>query len=211
MARIPKLRKAKPRVALVGDGETEQIYFANVKDTDRPADLDLFPTLPRKKGTFQQVLNRAMELAPDYTKVFALVDMDAVVSDGHLKAYGIAKHAAQCAGVIVLENNPCFEIWFLLHFVHTGRSFTRCGEVEAELKRPGRIPEYAKTKAFLTRAALYANYKTVLQSRAIPHARLLENNRPVGNDRFPRAQVYQFFEWYFDAGRLEKFEKKVIG
>lgn len=76
MARQSRHRQEKPRIALVGDGETEQIYFSDVKDTDRPTDIDIFPALPKKKGSYKNVLNRAMELAPDYAKVFACIPVE---------------------------------------------------------------------------------------------------------------------------------------
>ena len=207
MSRNPKMRVAKPRVALVGDGETEQIYFANVKDTDRPADLDLFPTLPKKKGTYRHVLDRAAELVPDYDRVFALIDMDTVISDGHVEAYGRAKQIALDAGIVVLENNPCFEIWLLLHFVNTSRSFTRCGEVEYELQQPKRIPGYKKSKDFLIRAGLYKTHRTLIPTDAIPNAKRLEVERPIGNDRYPRAGTYLFFDWYVSPDRLKQLKK----
>jgi hypothetical protein len=46
MDRKSKRKIAKPRVALVGDGQTEQIYFFDLRETDRPSDLDIFPDLP---------------------------------------------------------------------------------------------------------------------------------------------------------------------
>jgi hypothetical protein len=39
MDRKSKQKPLKLRVALVGDGQTERIYIANIKDTDSPSDL----------------------------------------------------------------------------------------------------------------------------------------------------------------------------
>lgn len=204
MARHSKHRMEKPRVAVVGDGQTEQIYFAEVKDTDRPTDIDLFPSLPSKKGSYKSVLQKAMELAPDYTKVFALVDLDTVISDGLETEYAAAKKAAEEEGVIVLENNPCFEIWPRLHFGLTTRSFTRCDEVCAELKKPDRLAGYEKSRKFLVQARLYARYKDRITTHAIPAAKQLEKDRPVDNRRYPRAGIHTFFEWYLGPNRAEK-------
>jgi hypothetical protein len=38
-------RKQRYSVAIVGDGQTERIYFADVRDTDRPANLTIFPDI----------------------------------------------------------------------------------------------------------------------------------------------------------------------
>ncbi|THU35801.1 RloB domain-containing protein [Niastella caeni] len=84
MTRKPRRIPSKPKVALVGDGQTEQIYFANVNDTDRPSDLDLFPDLPMKPGSYKSVLNKAVQLVEEYEyeRVYVLIDMDKVISDG---------------------------------------------------------------------------------------------------------------------------------
>ena len=109
MGRKIQLRPAKARIAIVGDGETEKIYFSDVKDTDRPSDIDLYPALPAKKGDHSKVLDKAISLAEDYTRVFALIDKDTVINDGMEKAYLAAKSMAETKDVIVLEIGPCFE------------------------------------------------------------------------------------------------------
>jgi RloB-like protein len=204
MARQSRHKVEKPRVAVVGEGQTEQIYFLEVRDTDRPADIDLFPSLPAKKGSYKNVLQKAMELAPDYRRVYALIDMDTVISDGLEAEYAMAKKAALEEGIIVLENNPCFEIWPRLHFGLTTRSFACCDEVCAELENPGRLPGYEKSRKFLAAARMYANYKDRITTHAIPAAKHLEKDRPAENKRYPRAGIHVFFEWYLDPNRADK-------
>lgn len=123
--------------------------------------------------------------------------MDKVIGDNKQAAYQSDKKAAEAKGIIVLENNLCFEIWLLLHFMHTGKPFTGCGQVALELKKPHRIPYYDKTEKFLRRARLYHTYKTALREKAIHHAKRLEKDRQHQDLLFPRAQTYAFFEWYF--------------
>jgi len=190
-------RSAKETVAIVGDGQTERIYFADVRDTDRPANLSIFPDYPRKLGSYEGVLERAVTLKAGYDRVFALIDMDKIIQDNTMAAYQQDKANAEASGVIVLENNPCFEIWLLLHFVYTGRLFSNCTEVVAELGRNNRIPNYAKSQKFLTSAKLYQRYKGQLQDNAIPNAIRLEINRAAHDILYPRAETFRFFEWYF--------------
>ena len=197
MSRNIKSRSAKETVAIVGDGQTERIYFADVRDTDRPANLSIFPDYPRKLGSYQGVLERAIALKVGYDRVFALIDMDKIIQDNTMAVYQQDKVNAEASGVIVLENNPCFEIWLLLHFVYTGRIFNNCTEVINELGRNNRIPNYAKSQRFLASAKLYQRYKTRLQENAIPNAARLEVNRHVQDILYPRAETFRFFEWYF--------------
>lgn len=192
-------QKLQPRttVAIVGDGQTERIYFADVRDTDRPKNLVIYPDFPGKIGSYTGVLDRALQLSAEHTHVYALIDMDKIIQDKQEAAYNSRRAEAENAGVKVIENNPCFEMWFLLHFVRTGRLFSNCGQVSEQLRNKNRIENYNKTEKFLTNAKLYSKYKDRLESDAIPNAKFLENR--TGQDKlYPRAQTYKFFEWYFN-------------
>jgi len=199
MARPPRRQESRPTIAIVGDGQTERIYFSDVRDTDRPANLSIFPDYPRKIGNYKGVLDRAIVLTEDYSRVYALIDMDKIIQENQQTAYNEAKSKAKAKGVIVLENNPCFEIWLLLHFISTGRLFNNCNEVSVQLKKPDRIPNYDKSEKFLHNTRLYNTYKVLLKEQAIPNAKRLENNRINQDELFPRAETFHFFEWYFEA------------
>ncbi len=197
MARPTHQRPERKTIALVGDGQTERIYFADVRETDRPKGLAIIPDYPGTIGNYQGVLDRALELAAEYDHVFALIDTDKIVQDKQQAAYTKAKKAAADAGVMVLENSPCFEMWLLLHFVFTGKTFKDCDTVAKELDKKDRIPGYDKTGKFLVNARLYKNYKQQLISAAIPNAERLEMDRESKDEGYPRAQVFAFFKWYF--------------
>lgn len=199
MARRTKNKRPNKTVALVGDGQTERIYFANVRDTDRPANLDIFPDYPRKIGSYKGVLDRAVSLKNNgYDHVYALIDMDKIISENKLVAYRIDKQSAEQAGVIVLENNPCFETWILLHFSSTGKLFASCDNVIAEIRKPEAIANYEKGERYLNGLKPYERYKIRLRESAIPNAKRLEIDRNEQSDRYPRAETFRFFEWYFE-------------
>lgn len=199
MARDNRNKQARQTIALVGDGQTERIYFANVRDTDRPKNLSIFPDYPRKIGSYKGVLDRAHHLVGEgYDQVYALIDMDKIIDENRLAEYRHNKTIAEQAGIRVLENNPCFEIWILLHFVQTGRLFANCGEVVTALRRIESFENYDKSERFLTAAKLYERNKAQLTQSAITNARLLENNRDDYDERYPRAETFRFFEWYFN-------------
>jgi len=86
-------------------------------------------------------------------------------------------------------------------------SATNCDDAGDELDRTGRIPGYKKNKEFLVKARLYGKYKDRISTAALPNAKHLEKDRPIGNKRYPRAGVYVFFDWYLAADRLEKLKK----
>ncbi len=121
--------------------------------------------------------------------------MDKIIQDNQVSEYQKAKITAEGAGVIVLENNPCFEIWLLLHFVSTGKLFNNCSEVVNELSN--RIAKYSKSQKFLINSRLYHRYRLELQAKAIPNAKKLEVSRTLQDILYPRAETFRFFEWYY--------------
>jgi len=202
MGRNSKNRPVRNTVALVGDGQTERIYFGDVRDVDRPASLTIQPDYPRKLGSYKGVLDRAKTLKNDgFNHVFALIDMDKIIQENRTAEYQHAKAAAEGIGVIILENNPCFEVWLLLHFVHTGRLFSNCSDVVTELRKY--IPDYSKGEKFLNAAGLYRKYKQQLAETAIVNARRLEVDRAAQDALYPRAETFRFFEWYFAQQGIE--------
>ena len=123
--------------------------------------------------------------------------MDAIIAQQQHHHYQQHKAVAISAGVIVLENNPCFEFWLLLHFRQTGRLFQNCEQVVTELRRY--IPNYNKGVRFLEAARLFANLRNNLP-QAMANAALLEVDRDEHDLLYPRAEIYKFFEWYNDTG-----------
>ena len=97
-----------------------------------------------------------------------------------------------------MENNPCFEIWILLHFNRTGRLFGNCNQVVVEIQKNDQLSNYCKVERYLAAAKLYEKYKDELLERAIPNAKHLEHRREDYSERYPRAETFKFFEWYFD-------------
>jgi hypothetical protein len=197
MARTRRPQPKKYTVAIVGDGQTERIYFADVRDTDRPDNLTILPQQPRTIGNYEGVLDRATALVEDYDCVYALIDMDKILQDKQDNTYEAAKTKALKAGVIVLENNPCFEMWILLHFENTARAFNDCASVEKRI-RDHYIANYDKSQRFLVSKRLYHSYKDRIQSHAIPNSALLERDRAEKSKFFPRAEIYKFFDWYLN-------------
>lgn len=80
MARQGNPQQKRYRVAIVGDGQTERIYFDNIRDADRPGNLVIFPDSPKKIGNYKGVLERAEILTEDYDRVYALIDFDKVIT-----------------------------------------------------------------------------------------------------------------------------------
>lgn len=62
------------------------------------------------------------------------------------KSYIKAKQLALQEGYKIAFSNPCFELWFLMHFASPSVSIANCKEVVKLLKKKDRLEDYEKNK-----------------------------------------------------------------
>ncbi len=199
MQRKHPTRKLLPAIAIIGDGESEYFYFQQLKEIERILNFSIKPELPNRSGKgggFEKVFGKVRNLLDDgFDHVFCLIDMDVVVKDQKLAEYAVQKLKMEKAGCIVLECNPCFEIWFLLHFQKMARLFNNCGEVESLLKKEAEFNGYDKSLHFFRQKNVYQLLKKRLHDSAIPNSKWLENQQATEKSpNFPRCEVFKFIE-----------------
>lgn len=157
MARYTKTKKFKPAIAVIGEGITEQIYFAQLKQYEE-INFTLKPALP-KHSSIKSIVDKAIELIEkEYDHVFCVFDLDEVNRNPVIrKEYERLKRDYANDRISFIENNPCMEFWFLLHYRRTNRQFENYNQLEKTLKQ--HIPDYEKTKKYLTAKNIYAFLK----------------------------------------------------
>ena len=122
-----KAPKTNPAFAVVVDGETEVWYLNMLKRNERNIRVSIKPEIPNKKSVEEQY-NLVCDLSnKEFTKVFWIVDLDKIIKEENeapkgktsplesFKNYRIALYE-NYENVFVKVNNPCLEIWLLLHF-----------------------------------------------------------------------------------------------
>jgi hypothetical protein len=193
-------REYRKVYAIVGDGSTEKIYFDRLKESKRfPSNsrINIKPELPDKQGKgggYVRVFNRAQSLSKEHEHVFCLIDMDVVISEGKIEAYRNEKKQIEKRGnITVIENNPCFEIWFLLHFKSTTTSFQKCDDVIQAIQKQPDLGKYSKSEKALP--SFYNRLEPHL-CKACANSRTIENdkNRESAGPDFPRCQMYLVLE-----------------
>jgi RloB-like protein len=179
---------------IVGDGLCEKLYFDMMK-IGEGLKSKIVPLLPAKSGSWHKVLDTAaMLLEKEYDHVYCLIDFDKVIEERAFDKYGkMCKNLEKIAKgrITILECNPCFEIWFLLHFQKTSKSFDNCNHVANDLKK--HISDYAKSELYYIQKNIYA-YLNEKQANAIENAKFLELNRDDFGKNYPRAEVYKLVE-----------------
>lgn len=199
LKRNRRKRPPLPVVAIVGDGFCEQIYFQQMREVEGIRHIQIKPELPNRSGKgggFQRVFGKAKVLKEEgYDEVFCLVDMDVVWREGKAKNYQFEKKRLENLGVKVVECNPCFEIWFLLHFLRTGHPFDDCGQVERTLRQKTGLADYSKEQGYFARKNLYLTLRQRLHTEAIPNAVWLEAQQDTSqSERFPRCEMFKIVQ-----------------
>ena len=121
-------------------------------------------------------------------KIYCVYDVDSTPE----KSLKLSEDMAGKNSLITCVSNPCFEIWFLLHFKYSTSNFCSYDKVRDELLK--HIPEYAKNKDVFEK--LQPN-----QQNAIANAkRLKKYHNDLGTDSSirrcdPSTQVYELVEY----------------
>jgi len=145
-ARGKKTKLTNPVVIIVCEGkETEPSYFENFKKRDKPLKIEIVKNAAGK--SYPALIKKAVESKRKYVDgteskwdVWCVsdVDVDYKTPDSQsarnkqLKEY--AKNATDNNFKIALSN-PCFEVWFLLHFTPNIGYMQDCNTVEKVLSK----------------------------------------------------------------------------
>ena len=189
-----KKRRAKKNIillALEGDNKTERLYFGNFRNHDKYV-------IHIAKGNDTSPMQMIKSLKKDFSRLEINTsdnDIAACIFDSDIdlgKQTEINKCIADAKNqnIEIIISNPCFEIWYLSHFV-VSTKYYKNEDVINELKKY--IPDYNKAKNVYPEIYMLTN-------EAIKNAKALENhhkdlNRNLGDMRAnPSTNVYKMVE-----------------
>lgn len=122
---------------------------------------------------------------------FAICLFDMDFGEERKEQFLKAKKIAEKSKIILITSNPCFEIWFLLHFEYSTKQFTSSDDLLSTLRKFDK--DYAKNKCnFL----IYKN----LINEAVKNCKKLDKyhleNSNNSNIEFnnPRTDMYKLIE-----------------
>ena len=126
-------RKEKPLVLIVPEGtETEKAYFQHFNRPEKPVKIKIVEnSSDGAKTDYASLIKKAVGYKNKYSLSIAKGDSVWVVADGDVdyntpgaveakeKALFEARNAAEKNGISILISNPCFELWYNLHFEYS--------------------------------------------------------------------------------------------
>ena len=185
MSRGRKKIEYKSAIAIVGEGKTEQIYFTQLRNYEQIG-FTVKPELP-KHSDIRSIVNKAIQLIDHkgYDVVFCVFDLDEINDNKTIKdEYYVLKRKYNKGKIIFIENNPCIEFWFLIHYQRITKIFNNYGQLEKLLKQ--NIPDYQKTEKYLISKNIYTHLKEH-QSKAKENA---EHGIAVGTPTSSKSEVH---------------------
>lgn len=170
MARTTKTRKQNITALLVVEGETEQIYLSQLRGYERLTGINVVPKMAKRSSPYY-VINYALEAYDEgvYDVIWCVFDRD-VLDQTRPKDFDKVYEKALRKGIRFAESLPCFEVWFLLHYIIPSKYYLNGKAVESELCRY--VQGYCKETQWLRRSELYAVLKQ-FQPIALANAKQL--------------------------------------
>lgn len=168
-------RKEQKTIVIYCEGETEKIYFEDMKRTERLLTIKLEPKLPSRSGSPTELLKSAIKEAKEQKrlidKIWCVYDLD-VLSTSIIDKYKSVLNKAKKHNIGIASSSPCFELWFLLHYKLTEPTNLSCKNVEKRLKL--HIPDFNKQQQYLKKKKLYTFLYDKLKN-AITNAKKTNN------------------------------------
>lgn len=139
-------RKRRPIIYIICEGkETETKYFKHFRT--RNCLVDIVPISSKHKAAehlvkhAKSLLSHSDYFPKDGDQLWCVFDCDDN-TNGELKN---ASDYAEKHGYKIAYSNPCFEYWYLLHFVKQNSYLSGADEVLRLLQSKGRLEKYEKS------------------------------------------------------------------
>ena len=147
MARREKNVKYKFKFTVLGEGITEQCYLTHLKEL-KGYKYSIRPILFKDIGIedAEEIIDELLSGGCDQIVFFT--DCDTIVNQNKQECFKqfVDKYKERDE-VLICDNMPSIEYWFLLHFIYTTKEFANCEEVVRDLKN--HITDYEKKKSYL--------------------------------------------------------------
>lgn len=186
-------------------GKTEPNYFKELRDAFKLSTANIRITGEECGSAPSSVVDYALaeyRKEKKYNRVFCVIDKDRHPT--YKESLDRIRNARLGNGdtIEAITSVPCFEIWLLLHFIYTTKSFgstgasgSICASVIKELKKKGRIPHYEKGSKNIFPALLEK-----LPDALINAVRLEKHGKDVGSEN-PSTNMHKLVEY---LGKLKK-------
>ncbi len=178
--------KMRRTLCIVVEGQkTEKNYFTDAKaefNIDREAVLNIFAA---SGGSASNILSKAIDQVKlGHDQIWCVLDADTFGTKADLQKLA----QAQRAKITVIFSNPCFEVWYRLHFTNSHGPLANGDEAKAEVKRlmakniKSPRSDWRDLRAILAGGKPFENSLQAKTQHGIPPALCLQSNSSTDVD-----------------------------
>ena len=169
------IRKRRPAVYIVCEGsETKKNYFSRFRT--RNSLIEIKPLASKHTAAKMLVMSAKNLIKQDYyypedgDLIWCVFDCDSNSNED----LHVVERIAESYGYHIAFSNPCFELWYLLHFADEGAYLKDSSAVISKLDRDGCLKGYSKSKDY------YDTLKPLRQHAIKRAQRLMEKHKKAG-------------------------------
>ncbi len=190
-----KRRKRRPIIYIVCEGkETETKYFKHFRS--RSCLVDIVPISSKHKAAehlvkhAKSLLSQSDYFPKDGDQLWCVFDCDDNTNAQLMNAVAYAgKH-----GYKIAYSNPCFEYWYLLHFVKQNNHLNGADEVLRLLQSKGRLEKYEKSLDVFAELLPY-QWEAVQRAKERLNQLYKDNVVILSRDSNPATTVHELVEY----------------
>ncbi|MBT4936327.1 RloB domain-containing protein [Candidatus Peregrinibacteria bacterium] len=196
-------RVIKKTILLICEGEkTEDSYFRAFKQDRRKQNVQVVSGYSDPAQLVEDAKTMIMQNEGQYDKIYCIFDRDEHAHFGKAitEIRKFNKSSEYKVQLINIVSNPCFEIWFLLHFKYTTKSFTSSpGGKKVWKKIIEEIPDKQFRKDYRKNDSdIYKKLKDNLK-KGVENARNLEKyHKKNADQQNPYTAVHQVVTQVFE-------------
>ena len=201
-----KRRKPKPVILIVTEGsQTEPKYFEHYRTRQTNIDIRVVGSRSSAGETdYISLIRKAIEYQAKNDLSVSNGDSVWVVADGDVNHNNPdpvtnknqqlmkARKMANSKNIQIVISNPCFELWYLLHFQYTTRYLKNYSAVRAMLVNY--LPDYEKSEDVFSLLAPHTEEALQGARRLEQHHLRNGENLPLGLHAKPFTDVYHLIE-----------------
>lgn len=192
MSRRTNQLRTNKTFLIVVEGQTEQIYFSEMKSLERIPGITITPKLA-KHSSAKTILETAIRECKEgaFDSVWCVFDWDTISSGGISEDLQALFGEARELDIHFADSLPAFEIWFLLHYEMPKRFYKNQDEAIKDLQK--HLAGYSKEKKWLSCARLYARLKPQLEIALNNSIKLEETNSEEDSEDCTCCNVHKLF------------------
>lgn len=131
LSRTPPKREAYKTVLIVCEGtKTEKFYFDDLIASEKLSSVNI-QVHPGRNSDPKSVVETAIEKKQEEERYLPIDEVYCVIDKDSHSTFGVAQQLAKSKNIQLIVSYPCFEYWYLCHFIYHRAPIVKSGTKSA--------------------------------------------------------------------------------